>query len=122
MIGTLGRLPGHAAKRRTSAKRGSGRIAIRASSSEGPQGPIQIRAQVLRGKQASAEHCGTLGFVLPEGTPASADTSGLRWSEADLERAIATAKRAGLDAYRIEIAPDGTIAIVVGSSETADPA
>lgn len=37
------------------------------------------------------------------------------WNEADVERAIAAAERAGLGAYRIEIGPDGTIAIVVGT-------
>jgi hypothetical protein len=39
-----------------------------------------------------------------------------RWSDADLDRALAAAERAGLKAYRIEISPDGAIAIVVGSS------
>lgn len=57
-----------------------------------------------------------LGFVMPEDMPTD-DTAGPRWSEADVERAIAAAERAGLSAYRIEIAPDGTIAIVVGPPE-----
>jgi len=37
------------------------------------------------------------------------------WRQADVRRAINAAEQAGLRAYRIEIAPDGTIAIVVGS-------
>lgn len=38
------------------------------------------------------------------------------WREADVLRAIAAAEKAGLAAYRIEIATDGTIAIVVTGS------
>ena len=41
------------------------------------------------------------------------------WKQKDAERAIAAAEQAGLKSYRIEIAPDGTIAIVVG--EMAKP-
>ena len=37
-----------------------------------------------------------------------------RWRQADVKRAIGAAERAGLDSYRVEIAPDGTISIVVG--------
>jgi len=60
---------------------------------------------------------------MPEHTPSDEDAPGPRWSEADLERAIAVAEQAGLRAYRIEIAPDGTIAIVVGAPlEDPDPA
>lgn len=40
-----------------------------------------------------------------------------QWSEADVERAIAAAEQAGLGTYRVEISPDGTIAIVVGVPE-----
>lgn len=36
------------------------------------------------------------------------------WRETDLRRAIVAAKKAGLRFYSIEIAPDGTISIVVG--------
>lgn len=38
------------------------------------------------------------------------------WREKDLQRAIGVAKRSGLSAYRVEIAPDGTIAIIVGQA------
>ncbi len=37
-----------------------------------------------------------------------------QWCDDTLKRAIAAAEDAGLSAYRIEIGPDGTIAIVVG--------
>lgn len=43
-----------------------------------------------------------------------------QWRQADVKRAIAAAEKAGLPSYRIEIAPDGTITIVVGAS-TAPP-
>ena len=36
------------------------------------------------------------------------------WRQADVKRAIGAAEQAGLSSYRIEIAPDGTITIVVG--------
>lgn len=36
------------------------------------------------------------------------------WREKDLQRALSAAKRSGLTDFRVEIAPDGTIAIVVG--------
>ncbi len=35
-------------------------------------------------------------------------------AETDLRRAIGAAKKAGLRFYSVEVAPDGTIAIVVG--------
>ena len=38
------------------------------------------------------------------------------WREADLKRAILAAQEAGLRGYRIEIAPDGMITIVVGGA------
>ncbi|WP_404714042.1 hypothetical protein [Sphingomonas sp. MMS24-J13] len=36
------------------------------------------------------------------------------WRAADLKRAIRAAEQAGLTAYRVEIASDGTISIIVG--------
>lgn len=36
------------------------------------------------------------------------------WREADLKRAISVAEEAGLQCYRVEIATDGTISIIVG--------
>lgn len=35
------------------------------------------------------------------------------WRQSDVARAIGVAKKAGLQSYRVEIAPDGTISIVV---------
>jgi hypothetical protein len=36
------------------------------------------------------------------------------WRQADVKRAIEAARKAGIEAYRVEIAPDGTISIIVG--------
>ena len=107
----------HAAKRRIAARQGAGHIAIEASGSGGPGGPVQIDAQVLRDRQASAESSGSLQFVMPQSAHSEEPAEPL-WRDADVDRAIAAAERAGLGTYRIEIAPDGTIAIVVGMPET----
>lgn len=42
-----------------------------------------------------------------------------RWRQADVKRAITAAEQAGLGCYRIEIAHDGTISIVVGAQSKA---
>lgn len=42
-----------------------------------------------------------------------------RWRQSDVKRAIAAAEQAGLSAYRVEVAPDGTISIVVGACSDA---
>jgi hypothetical protein len=48
--------------------------------------------------------------------PPGADPAGTpNWRPSDLKCAIAALKAAGVDDYRIEMAPDGTIAIVVGN-------
>jgi len=53
-------------------------------------------------------------------TPQREGAQGLR--EAEVKRAIRAAERAGLTSYRVEVAPDGTISIVVGPPEdTAEP-
>jgi hypothetical protein len=93
-------------------------MAIRAS---GPHGsvPIEIRAQALRRRQAAEPQIAALAFpVVPEGAAdgpsgAAAQRSG-HWRQSDVRRAINAAEKAGLASYRVEIAPDGTIAIVVG--------
>lgn len=36
------------------------------------------------------------------------------WRQSDVKRAIDAAQKAELSSYRVEIAPDGTISIVVG--------
>ncbi|MBB5731181.1 hypothetical protein FHS61_000174 [Altererythrobacter atlanticus] len=37
------------------------------------------------------------------------------WRQMDVLRAINAAKQAGLQDYRVEVAPDGTVSIVVGA-------
>jgi hypothetical protein len=54
--------------------------------------------------------------------PAGRHTSPGRWRQADVKRAIAAAESAGLAAYRVEIAADGTISIVVGMPAPEPPA
>jgi hypothetical protein len=47
---------------------------------------------------------------------------GGKWRQPDLRRALAAAEQAGLRDYRVELAPDGTISIIVGDPcETAKP-
>ena len=80
--------------------------------------PIQVRADALRTWEAPFDT--RRGFALMPEEPAtesvvSPATSG-EWRDADLERAIAVAEQADLRAYRVEIAPDGTISIIVGDS------
>ena len=64
------------------------------------------------------------GFALmPDDAAMPSDQTRPRahWRQADVKRAINAAEKAGLRAYRIEIGPDGTIAIVVGPpSETPE--
>jgi hypothetical protein len=43
------------------------------------------------------------------------------WQQEDVERAIGAAQAAGVAAYRVEIAPDGTISIVVGAPGEDEP-
>lgn len=80
--------------------------------------PLRIQAQFLRHPQACAPAGAMLGFVMPdsavnpskdEQTPPASG-----WLQADVKRAINAAKKAGLESYRVEIAPNGTISIVVG--------
>lgn len=58
------------------------------------------------------------GFAMPESALANWDKSDKRrraqWRETDLRRAIVAAKKAGLRFYSVEVAPNGTISIVVG--------
>ena len=46
--------------------------------------------------------------------PSEGEASRKGWRQADVKRAIGAAEQAGLSSYRVEIAPDGTITIVVG--------
>ena len=89
--------------------------------------PIQIKAQMLR-RWPLVGHARTIGpfALVPDEAPhppSHGETGEKgRWRQSDIKRAIAAAKQAGLETYRVEIAPDGTISIIVGApDETADP-
>ena len=78
--------------------------------------PFHIQAQILR--QVQLEPTTALGVFAPlseeAGEPSVAPTRRGRWRQSDVKRAIAAAEQAELQAYRVEIALDGTISIVVG--------
>lgn len=74
-------------------------------------GQIQIKAQVLR-DWPEQDTLGPMGASPIKADP-GAEGAG-RWTEAEVKRAIACAEAAGLASYRIELAPDGTVSIVVG--------
>lgn len=87
--------------------------------------PYQIRAQALRDGRYTAPP----GFLL-EGAPMPDDAATpshkdarpkAPWRQADVRRAIAAAEQAGIALYRVEIAPDGTISIVVGGGPGTPP-
>jgi hypothetical protein len=89
--------------------------------------PFHIKAQILR--QSQLEPAAALGVFEPraedDGEPAGpTDKRGKRhWRQSEVKRAIAAAEQAGLEAYRVDVAPDGTIAIIVGApaDTAADP-
>lgn len=80
---------------------------------------ISIRAQFLHEWQDQAQACASSGFIAMTDettiTQIPAATTG-RWRQADVKRAINAAEQAGLQHYRVEIAPDGTLSIVVGAA------
>lgn len=80
--------------------------------------PFAIRAQFLREWQDGAMRGQVPGFELMPETTEIAGAAPVRkrpWRQADVRRAIGAAQQAGLQQYRVEIGPDGTIAIVVGA-------
>lgn len=88
--------------------------------------PFHIKAQVLR--QSQLEPGTALDIFEPraeEGAPPPGEVpaSGrARWRQSDVKRLVAAAEQAGLQSYRVEIAPDGTLSIIVGApEETVDP-
>jgi hypothetical protein len=88
--------------------------------------PIQIRAQVLRNRDPLAFGGTPIGCAAvtddPSAAPGDKRDGKARWRQADVRRAIHAAEQAGLASYRVEIAPNGTIAIIVGApSDTAPP-
>ena len=92
----------------------------------GDEGPIQVKAQVLRGLQGFRDPgASAMSMIMPEDSPFEAGAGEpperREWREVDLERALAAAQHARLGSYRIEIAPDGTISIVVGQASETSP-
>ena len=89
--------------------------------------PIQIKAQMLRRwpRGGHADVVGPFAIMPDDGAGAPEETAGgprKPWRQSDVRRAVAAAEQAGLQSYRVEIAPDGTISIIVGApSDTADP-
>lgn len=82
---------------------------------------IQIRAQALRQGQPTVQPDAARGFaIMPDGVASSSPNDEARgktqWRQTDVKRAIGAAEKAGLRSYRVEIAPDGTISIVVGAT------
>ena len=87
-------------------------------------GPFHITSRILR--QSQLEPATALGVFAPRAqedvlAPAEGETRGKgHWRQSDVKRAVAAAEQAGLQSYRVEVAPDGTISIVVGApAETA---
>jgi len=94
-------------------------IAGDAAAAGQPGNPVTIRAQFLQDWQ---EGGGVTNDASPSGAAFSVElllpparTAG-HWRQSDVKRAITAAEQAGLQHYRVEIAPDGTLAIVVGGS------
>jgi hypothetical protein len=86
---------------------------------EGRVVPFQIRAQSLRHWEDFTPAGGLSGIAfMPEQTTTPSRRKG-SWRQSDITRAIGAAEQAGLGTYRVEIAPDGTITIVVGESPEA---
>ena len=92
-------------------------IAGDAAAAGQPGNPVTIRAQFLTEWQDEASHGGASGFAIqPEQGAKPVTPVRGHWRQSDVRRAIAAAEQAGLQHYRVEIAPDGTLAIVVGGS------
>lgn len=89
--------------------------------------PFHIQAQILRQVQlAPATALDVFAPLSEEDAEPSSETRTRKsgWRQSDVRRAIAAAEQAELQAYRVEIAPDGTISIVVGmpTEMMAEPA
>ena len=81
--------------------------------------PLRVQAQVLRDWQAESSPGSMSGFAFAAPEMAASDNEPGRkgsWRKSDLKRAIDVAQEAGLTVYRVEIAPDGTITIIVDST------
>jgi hypothetical protein len=81
--------------------------------------PFHIKAQDLR--QSQLEPATAFQVFEPrtdKGVQASSEIeagSRERWRQSDVKRLVAAAEQAGLQSYRVEIAPDGTLSIIVGA-------
>lgn len=99
-------------------------MATRTSAHAGGAAPIQIQARILRDWQSLDPPGAMCGFAIGPGQDASPPEGATRrrrgWREKDVERAIGAARDAGLTSYRVEIAPDGTISIIVEETGEAD--
>lgn len=87
--------------------------------------PFHIKAQALRKRQL--EPMSALGVFDPRSNKAVPSTDDgekpekAPWRQSDIKRMIAAAEQAGLESYRVEVAPDGTLSIVVGTpGDTAE--
>jgi len=116
------RLSSHAEKSAGSAIQGGLSINTRIIADEGGHPsipPIQVRAQILSDTPEDACPAALADFVMtPEAGRKGALVGRGRWRQADVKRAIGAAEQAGLRFYRVDIAPDGTISIVVGRENT----
>ena len=89
-----------------------------AKGDSGRSTPIQIQAEALRDETLFAPYQATKVFpvIAPDtGSDAQPDMPGVpeRPRAADLAHAISLAQASGASSYRIEIAADGTISIVI---------
>ena len=87
--------------------------------------PFHIKAQILRRSQLQPERA--LEVFEPRASaeqPAeqASARSKRTWRQSEVKRALTAAQQACLESYRVEVAPDGTISIIVGiAADTADP-
>ena len=77
--------------------------------------PIRTQARVLRDVELCTPAGSAPELPLTLGDTPPSPTGKGHWRQADVKRAIAAAEKAGLRNYRVEIAPDGTISIIVGT-------
>ena len=88
--------------------------------------PIQIRSQFLRQWQPDGDVSAAGAFASMVEAPercsgASEAHPPGHWRQRDVKRAIGAAEQAGLASYRVEVAPDGTISIIVGDLTDTSP-
>jgi hypothetical protein len=79
--------------------------------------PLQIRSDQLAAVAGDRPGSGVPAFSAFPVEAAVGKPKRGHWRERDLRRAFAVARSAGLSNYRVEIAPDGTISIVVSDGK-----